>query len=147
MRNIVIRFCALTALASLLAIGFAAPVHADGYQVIANSGVGPGALAKDQVSQIFLKKLGKWPDGKPAVPVDQAKSAAVREVFSKAVLGRGAAAMVAFWQQQIFSGADVPPVEKASEADVIAFVKSTPGAIGYVSAGADVSGCKVITVH
>lgn len=147
MRNILMRFSVLAALCSLLAAGLPAPAHADGYQVIANSGVSAGSLAKDQVSQIFLKKLGKWPDGKPAVPVDQAKSAAVREAFSKAVLGRGAAAMVAFWQQQIFSGADVPPVEKATEADVIAFVKSTPGAIGYVSAGADVAGCKVITVN
>lgn len=147
MRNILMRFSVLAALSSLLAAGFAAPAFADGYQVIAHSGVGAGSLAKDQVSQMFLKKLGKWPDGKPVVPVDQAKSAPVREAFSKAVLGRGASAMVAFWQQQIFSGADVPPVEKATEADVIAFVKSTPGAIGYVSAGADVAGCKVITVN
>ena len=44
-----------------------------------------------------------------------------------------AAAIVAFWQQQIFSGRDVPPAEKASEKDVIAYVKDHEGAVGYVS--------------
>jgi ABC-type phosphate transport system substrate-binding protein len=146
--NMIVRTSLLAAFCSALAIGFVAPAaHAEDYKVIANSGVGAASLTKDQVSQMFLKKLAKWPDGKAVVPVDQAKAAAVREAFSKAVLGRGAAAVVAFWQQQIFSGADVPPAEKANEADVIAFVKATPGAIGYVSAGADAGDCKVIAVN
>lgn len=42
----------------------------------------------------------------------------------------------AFLQQQIFSGRATPPAELASDAEVIAFVARTPGAIGYVSAGA-----------
>jgi hypothetical protein len=38
-----------------------------------------------------------------------------------------------FWRQQIFSGRNVPPVEKASDSEVLEFVRSNPGAIGYVS--------------
>ena len=53
---------------------------------------------------------------------------------------------MSFWQQQIFAGKDVPPDTKASDADVIAFVSATPGAIGYVSAGAAVAGVKVVKV-
>ena len=148
MKNHFVRTSLLAAFCWALATGLMpAPARADGYQVIANASVGAASLAKAQISQMFLKKLGKWPDGKPVVACDQAKSAAIRDAFSKAVHGRGAAAIVAFWQQQIFSGADVPPAEKATEAEVIAFVKATPGAIGYVSAGADLGGAKVITVN
>jgi len=51
-----------------------------------------------------------------------------------------------YWQQQIFSGKDVPPSNKSSDDDVIAFVKSNPGAIGYVSGSAAVAGVKVVAV-
>jgi ABC-type phosphate transport system substrate-binding protein len=148
MNKSIVRLFAAAALLSMTALGTTpSPASADGYQVIANSGVGASSLTKDQVSQMFLKKLAKWPDGKSVVAVDQAKTAAIREAFSKAVHGRGAAAIVAFWQQQIFSGADVPPAEKASDAEVIAFVKATPGAIGYVSSGAEVGDAKVVAVN
>ena len=36
---------------------------------------------------------------------------------------------------------------RASDDEVLAFVRATPGAIGYVSAGASTSGVKVITVR
>jgi ABC-type phosphate transport system substrate-binding protein len=81
-----------------------------------------------------------------AAPVYQVKAAAPRIVFDKTVLGKSVAAVETYWQQQIFSGKDVPPPAKGSDDDVIAFVKATPGGIGYVSAGAAVAGVKVIGV-
>ncbi|MBC8085956.1 MAG: phosphate ABC transporter substrate-binding protein, partial [Phycisphaerae bacterium] len=51
-----------------------------------------------------------------------------------------------YWQQQIFSGKDVPPASKHTDEDVINFVKSTPGGIGYVSASSAAAGVKVIAV-
>ena len=115
-------------------------VHAQGYVVVVNA-AGPSALAKDDVSKAFLKKGGAL------VAVDQSKSAKVRDAFSKDVLGRPASAIATHWQQQIFAGKDVPPPEKGSDADVLAFVKSNPKAIGYVSGAADVSGVKAVTVQ
>jgi hypothetical protein len=52
----------------------------------------------------------------------------------------------AWWQQQIFGGGDTPPPTKASDAEIVAFVKATPGAIGYVSPSADVSGVTVVAL-
>ena len=57
------------------------------------------------------------------------------------------AAVKSYWNQQIFSGRDVPPVEKKSDAEVLTFVRSTPGAIGYVSDAAAVDGVRVVTVN
>jgi hypothetical protein len=62
------------------------------------------------------------------------------------VLGRSVGAVETFWQQQIFSGKEVPPPVKASDDDVIAFVKANAGAIGYVSASTSTAGVKVIDV-
>ena len=116
------------------------------YQVIVNSANGAESVSKDDLSKIFLKKANKWPDGKQAVAIDLDKGSPVRDAFSKAVHGRAASAVVSYWQQQIFSGADTPPAEKGSDADILAFVKGNPGAVGYVSSGADVSGVRVVAV-
>ena len=125
-----------------------APVtmQAQDVKVIVNSANSVGELPAADVTNIFLKKTARFPGGTAAVPVDQAKGSAVRGAFSKSVLGRPAGAVEAYWQQQIFAGGELPPSTKASDDDVVAFVKATPGAIGYVSSGASVAGVKVVTV-
>lgn len=118
-----------------------ARAHAQGFVVVVNA-AGPATLSKADAANAFLKKGGAL------VAVDQGKGAGVRDAFSKAVLGRPAAAVATYWQQQIFAGKDVPPPEKGSDADVIAFVRSNPKAVGYVSAGAELgAGVKAATVQ
>jgi len=85
---------------------------------------------------MFLKKIGAWKSGDPVVPVDQLEDADVRKLFSKLVLGRDVKTVKGYWQQAIFTGKSFPPVEKATDADVAAFVAANPRAIGYVSATA-----------
>lgn len=117
------------------------------FQVVVNTANSISSLSKDELSKIFLKKADKFSNGVQAVAVDLKADNSAREAFSQAVHGRGAGAIASFWQQQIFAGKDVPPEEKGSAADVIAFVAANPGAVGYVPAGTDVgSGVKVISV-
>lgn len=127
-----------------LSLALTAPVStasAQGYTIVVNDG-GPATLSRDEVSRIFLKKSTKL------TPVDQNRESKVRAVFSKAVLGRPITAIVSYWQQQIFSGGDSPPVEKGSDADVLAYVRANPKAIGYVAAGTDLgSGVRAVTVQ
>lgn len=117
------------------------------FRVVANNSVPVSSLSKKAASDLFLKKTTKWDGGAPAVPADQLESSSVRQAFSKAVHGKTAAAVKSYWNQQIFSGRDVPPVEKRSDAEVLAFVRSTPGAIGYVSQAAGTDGVRVLTVN
>ena len=145
MRNI-IRTIRGAALAAALLIAGASTARAQGFQVIVNSANDVSSLSKGEISNMLLKKTPKWPSGAAVQAVDNAKGSAVRDAFSKAIHGRPASAVAAYWQEQIFSGADTPPAEKDSDAAVVAFVKANAGAIGYVSAAADVSGVKVITV-
>lgn len=119
---------------------------AQDFKVIANSGVAASDIGAGELAKIFLKQSNKFPEGGSAVPVDQAKSSAARAAFSQKVMGKSVGAIDQYWQQQIFSGKDVPPTTKSSDDDVIAYVKATPGAVGYVSAGAATAGVKVIAV-
>jgi hypothetical protein len=52
-----------------------------------------------------------------------------------------------FWQRQIFSGSGVPPQERASDEEVLDFVRANPGAVGYVSSDTpNGAGVKVLEV-
>lgn len=127
---------AVTALATT-----ATQAHAQGFVVIVNAADQTTSLPKAEISNIFLKKSTKL------TAVDLSKNSPTREAFTKAVHGRPSAAIQSYWQQQIFSGKDVPPAEKGSDADVIAFVKGNPGSIGYVSDKAELGGgVKIVTM-
>jgi ABC-type phosphate transport system substrate-binding protein len=116
------------------------------YQIIVNKENSVTSLTKDQIKKIYTKKLTKWKNDEKIKPVDLQKSSEVRKNFSTAVLGKSVSAMRAFWQRQIFSGKGVPPPEKKTDAEVIEYVKSHSGAIGYVSASAGISDVKAISV-
>jgi ABC-type phosphate transport system substrate-binding protein len=121
--------------------------QAASYKVVVNNSVSLNSLSKKAASDLFLKKTTKWENGSAVAPVDQLESSNAREGFSKAVHGKTAAAVKSYWNQQIFSGRDVPPVEKKSDAEVLSFVRSNPGAIGYVSETASVEGVRVVTIN
>jgi ABC-type phosphate transport system substrate-binding protein len=120
---------------------------AQSFKVIVNSSNPVSSLSKKEASDYFLKKKAKWPNGNPVIPVDLSSGSSVREAFSQHVHGKSTSAVRNFWQQAAFSGAGTAPSEKASDNDVIEFIKKTPGAIGYVSAGANTSNVKVLTLN
>lgn len=130
---------AILLLVAFVALGKLAAAQQGGYAVIVNEANGVSTLSAEEVSKIFFKKTHRWTNGLDVLPVDLPESAPAREAFSAAVHGKSVGAVRAFWQQQIFSGRAVPPVEKPSDEQVVAFVRATPGSIGYVSAGAPIS--------
>lgn len=135
--------CAVVILLSLASANAAAQEKS--YKIIVNPSNPMVSITRENVSRIFLKKTTKFPNGLSASPVDLPVNSATRENFSKEVVGKTAAAVEAYWQQLIFSGRDVPPPQK-KESGALEFVRSNENGIGYVSANADVTGVKVVTV-
>ncbi len=117
------------------------------FKVVANPSVPVTSLTRATLSSAFLKKTDKWPDGTPVVPVDQSHDSTVRQSFCREVHDKSLAMVDAFWQKQVFSGRATPPLAKANDTDVIAYVRSVPGAIGYVSTSAEAAGLKQIRVE
>jgi ABC-type phosphate transport system substrate-binding protein len=117
------------------------------FVVIVNAANPVTSVKSGQLSSLFLKKLSQWGGGLPAVPVDLGPESPVRESFSRQIHRKGTAAVKAYWQQMIFSGREVPPPEKASAREVVAFVSANRGGVGYVPAGTALgSGVKTVEV-
>ena len=120
---------------------------AQDFAVIVNASNPVTALPKEEVAKIFLKKSLSWQSGGNVVAVELPMAAKAREAFARDVLGKTLPQVKAYWQQMIFSGKDVPLPEKPTDEDVVAFVRSNPNAIGYVSKGVDVGrGVKVVSI-
>ena len=134
----------------VLIVGFAsdaAQAEDLGFVVIVNPDNPTSSIARNALSDIMLKKVTKWSDGQTAKPVDRDAGSFVRGRFSQMVHRKSVAAIKSYWQQQIFSGRAVPPVELRSDAEVVAHVQRTYGAVGYVASSASLGGTKALTVR
>jgi ABC-type phosphate transport system substrate-binding protein len=118
----------------------------DGFVLIANRANPVSTLARGDASKLFLLKRTRWSTGQSAQPVDQIESSPVRRHFSSAVHGMDVASVKGFWQEIVFSGKGDPPPERTSDEDVIAFVRSTPNALGYIGSTTPADGVKILTL-
>jgi ABC-type phosphate transport system substrate-binding protein len=119
-------FAALCATAGAAAAG-------DGFKVVVNKDNPAKGLAKAKVALMFMKMTTKWESGTTVEPVDLPAASAVRAAFTTAVHKRDVDTIKTAWQRAVFAGRGEPPPEKATDEEVIAYVASHPGGIGYVS--------------
>ncbi|MBK3519674.1 substrate-binding domain-containing protein [Carboxylicivirga marina] len=134
-----------TLLIAFILLGFIS--NAQDYKVIVHSSSTVTSISKSQLSKYFLKKDKKWDDGTKVTVIDQSSRSETRKQFSNDVLGKSVGAIKSYWQQYVFAGTGTPPLEKKTDAEVVAFIKSHPGAIGYVASSANTDGTKVITIQ
>lgn len=91
------------------------------------------ALTAEQVSRIFLGKIGTFPNGEQAIPIDQPKGRG-RDWFYRKVAGKTGVQLSAYWSRLTFTGAGMPPIEAESEDEVVSTVADNPNTVGYVDA-------------
>ena len=139
------RILALLAPALLAIPSPAMPEEA--FRVIVHPSNEATSIGRRELSELYLKKVTRWPNGQAVHPVEPPEASMTRAYFLSAVIGKSAFAVKMFWNRRVFEGRDVPPVEKRSDEDVVAFVRSTRGAVGYVSAGAAVAGVKILELR
>lgn len=90
------------------------------------------SLSKLQIEDIFLGKSAVFPDGRRAVPVDNAEGSVLRTRFYTEVLGRTAAQIRAHWSRLIFTGRGRPPRSVSSVEELLQIVAKDPQSIGYI---------------
>ena len=144
MRRIVVSLLVL----GLLVIGFGRATHAQrpNYKVIVHPDNKSTKVSRDFIRNAFLKKATQWSGGETLRPIDLATSFPIRERFTTEILKKTPAQLRNYWNQRIFSGKGVPPPEVERVADMIAYVVSEPGAIGYIPAHVDPGAAKVVEV-
>src|SRR5688572_36200 len=90
-----------------------------GYQIICHSSNPMTVVDRQFVEDVFLKRVTVWPTGEVTRPVDLVPSSAVRRQFAEDILRRPLEAVRSYWQQRIFSGADLPPPEFRTDDEIV----------------------------
>jgi ABC-type phosphate transport system substrate-binding protein len=90
------------------------------------------ALTKSQVTDIFLGKVSRFPNGAQAVPIDQQEGSGARDAFYAKVAGKTAAQIKAYWSKIIFTGRGQPPREVANGMEMKKLIIENQSAIGYI---------------
>jgi len=94
------------------------------------------SLSKSQVADIFLGKTVRFPDGVPAVPIDQEEGSPAREEFYATFMGKSPAQIKSHWTKIIFTGRGQPPRAVSNSAEVRKLIAANPQAIGYIERSA-----------
>jgi ABC-type phosphate transport system substrate-binding protein len=89
-------------------------------------------LSKDQVMDIFLGKTTRFPDGAPAVPIDQMEGSAARDEFYATFANKSPAQVKAHWAKILFTGRGQPPKSVSNSVEVRKLIAANPRAISYI---------------
>jgi len=116
--------------------------------VVVNTANAVNVLPREQLSKIYLRQIPTWNGGNEILPVDQIEKSPARIAFSRDVQRQSLSALRRYWQERIFSGDESPPPERVTDAEVLTYVRSNAGAIGYVVEGTDLgTGVKVMEIR
>lgn len=119
------------------------PASAKGIQVITSQSTPVESIEDGTIKKIFLGKTKSWPNGN-GVEFVILKSGDVHKGFLKVYVKKSASQFKTYWKKQVFTGKGKNPKSFDSESELVAYISGKPGAIGYVSAGTDVAGAKVL---
>jgi len=131
----------LFALALTVTVVTSLPAHAA--KVIVN-GVDAGSVNAEVVKNVFLGKATKIGDTKVSFAI--LASGPTHEAFLDDVVGKSPSQFLSYWRKLAFSGKGSMPEEFGSEDALVAFVKSTPGAIAYIGDGTATDGVTVVAL-
>ena len=136
------RVCAIAAILCLFGAQIA---HAADLKIIANPNVGASSVSVDELKGVYLATKTSLSDGSHVEPVLQ-KEGPIHEAFLKEFVGKAGTALETYYRSLVFTGKAAMPRTIGSDADMVAYVAKTKGAIGYVSAGAASAGVKTLEV-
>jgi ABC-type phosphate transport system substrate-binding protein len=119
-----------------LVCGIAASAAMADVVAVVSAGSAVTTLSRNQLLDIFLGRANRFPDGTPAVPLDQAEGSAVRDEFYSKLAGQTPAQIKAYWAKIIFTGRGQPPPTVPNDVDVKKRIRANPAAIGYIDRSA-----------
>ena len=135
----------LLLVAAGLAIFVSGDSLADNVKVIANASVTADAISAADLRRVFLEERIALADGSHVEPVLE-KDGRVHAAFLQKYLGRSEDDLQTYYRTLVFTGKGSMPKELGSDAEVVAYVARTRGAIGYVSSTASAEGVKTLAV-
>jgi ABC-type phosphate transport system substrate-binding protein len=123
----------VVALVLVVAAGSSSLAGEPEYRVVVHASRGIKTISQADLGDCFTRRKLEWADGVRVTPLDLTVLSDVRRSFTKDVFGGSVNSVMAYWEKEISMGRRHPPSVKASDEEVIAFVQSNEGAVGYVS--------------
>ncbi len=116
-------------------------------KVIVNASVQVHQLSHAQLRSIYMMRQVLWPDGSAIKVFVMPNRSDVHLQFSRQQLQLFPYQLDRVWQKLTYSGTGTPPTEVADSAKMRELVASTPGAIGYVETGNDISELQIVQIQ
>jgi ABC-type phosphate transport system substrate-binding protein len=115
-----------------LALSLASGIASSDVVVVVSARSPIMALSKNQLIDIFLGKVSRYPDGTEAMPLDQAEGSSARDEFYTRAADKSAAQIKAYWSKIIFTGRGQPPPTVSNSVEMKKRIQGNPAAIGYI---------------
>jgi TonB family protein len=128
-----------------LMISVSLTAFAGDIKLIANSSVKADTISAGELRRVFLEESNSLGDGTHVEPILE-KDGAVHQAFLREYLGRTDDDLQTYYRVLVFTGRGSIPKNLGSDAEVVAYVARTRGAIGYVSTATSTDGVKTLTI-
>lgn len=89
-------------------------------------------MSRVELADLYLGRRNQFPDGEPAVPLDQRESSQAYPEFYAAYVGQTPAQIRSHWSRLIFTGRGQPPRSVENGQAMADAVADNPLAIGYL---------------
>jgi ABC-type phosphate transport system substrate-binding protein len=119
-------------------------LHAADVVLIANEDIPVHELSRNEVKNIFLSKVKSIDN--ITVRLVMMRKNELTDQFLKDAVGKTFTQFSNYYKKMIFTGRGRPPKRAASEADMLIYVSSTSGAIGYLSRDLVTDSVRIIQV-
>lgn len=123
---------------------FLGSASAEQLRVIANRSVPVASLDQQQIRNIYLGKMKVWANGMKVEFVTLGKGD-VRDAFLKNYVKKNNSTFGRYWKKKVFTGGGKAPVSFKKERDLVEFVETTRGAIGFVTSGTNTDQVKILS--
>ncbi len=135
----------------IMLVSFAVLIFAESYAmasdvvIVGNKNLSTKTISKETLQRIFLGQQTDWEDG-TKIKFAILKTDQNDDIFLREYLYYTSTRFVRHWRSQVFSGKGEMPPNLKSDEEMLKFIQDDKGAIGFVTAGADTSAVKVLTV-
>jgi TonB family protein len=113
-------------------------------KVIANPSVKAESISARELKSLYLEEKSSL-NGTHVEPVIEKRGPA-HEAFLRDYLGQTDDELQKYYEALVFTGRGSMPKTVSSDAEVVAYVAKTRGAIGYVGSGANVEGVRTLAI-
>lgn len=126
-----------------LLVASAAFLHAEDVSFIAHPSTADAALDAEAIKSILIGNKTKWESG-TALKLGVLKEGPVHEKVVRDYTQRSADQFDKFWKKLVFTGKGMAPATFSDDAEAVAWVAKTPGALAYVAPASVTPAVKVV---